>query len=489
MAAETLRSYLRVSRDLSGRSASTERQDRELRERAERHGWAYHPAPYVDRGLSASMYAERGRPDFEALLRDLADGTFGADLLGLYEPSRGTRQPGEFEELLRLTATAKVRIYVATHDRVYDPANARDRRTLREDAIDSAYESDKTSERTRSEAAASAAAGRPWGSAPYGYRRVYNATNGRLEGQAEVPHEAEVIRDLFAKLAAGWSLSAIADDFCARGLTTRAGRPWTAKRLRYQATLEAYAGRRVHHGRTTPATWEPIVDPALFDQVQVMLSDPRRKTVRPGSGVHLLSFIGRCGVCGAPLAAAVRGEKPHYTCHAKSTCVQVNERLADEVATRAVIGYLSRPDVYEMLSAERGETPELQRIRADLAAARRQLQELHEAIGQRRLSIQAAMVAEPALLKTIADLERAEREATLPAVLVGLAGDEVEARWARMPMSAKREVCRLLFSPGVLGTLLVYPVADRSWCEDPSHGRPVRLCSHIVERRIRFGIE
>ncbi|MBQ3358480.1 MAG: hypothetical protein IJG47_06210 [Microbacterium sp.] len=53
-----------------------------------------------------------------------------------------------------------VRIWVTTHNRLYDPTNARDRRSLLEDAVDAEYESDKTSERRKRSAKAAAEAGR-----------------------------------------------------------------------------------------------------------------------------------------------------------------------------------------------------------------------------------------------------------------------------------------------------------------------------------------
>ena len=51
---------------------------------------------------------------------------------------------------------AGVVIYVTSHTRSYDPAVGRDRRNLQEDAVDSEYESSKTSDRVRRAMAANA---------------------------------------------------------------------------------------------------------------------------------------------------------------------------------------------------------------------------------------------------------------------------------------------------------------------------------------------
>lgn len=92
--------------------------------------------------------------------------------------SRGSRSVGEWVSLLELCERRSVRIHVVTHNRTYDPANGRDRRSLLEDAVDGEYESSKISTRSRRAAAANAAAGRPFGRIPYGYRRVFDPQPG-----------------------------------------------------------------------------------------------------------------------------------------------------------------------------------------------------------------------------------------------------------------------------------------------------------------------
>jgi DNA invertase Pin-like site-specific DNA recombinase len=87
-----------------------------------------------------------------------------------WEASRGSRRLSEWARFIELCEVADVRIHVTTHGRTYDPANARDRRTLQEDGTDSEYESAKTSARARRSTAAAAAKGQPHGRVPYGSR-------------------------------------------------------------------------------------------------------------------------------------------------------------------------------------------------------------------------------------------------------------------------------------------------------------------------------
>ena len=86
----------------------------------------------------------------------------------IWESSRGSRRVGEWVNLLELCEQRSVSIHVVTHNRTYDPANGRDRRSLLDDAVDGEYESSKMSARLRRAVAANAMAGRPGGRAPMG---------------------------------------------------------------------------------------------------------------------------------------------------------------------------------------------------------------------------------------------------------------------------------------------------------------------------------
>ncbi|WP_431880248.1 recombinase family protein [Micromonospora marina] len=496
MTTETLRGYLRISQDRQGRSTSTERQDAILAEHCARLGWAYHPTPYVDRGLSASSYGSKPRPDFEALMADLAGGTLGASIVGIYESSRGSRQPAEWEELIRLARAARVRFYVATHGRVYDPRNSRDRRSLREDATDSAYESDKTSERVTADAAVKAAEGRPWGNLPYGFMRVRDPRTGALVAQVPHPQEAPNVRDLFEKLADRWSLAAIAREWEARGVLNASGRPFSPKHLRQIAIKPAYAGFRVHHPRADqeeglppriyPAQWEPLVPPELFDTVQAILRDPTRKTTRAGLGIHLSTAVVRCGVCGGPTSSSERGGEPrHLRCHDRD-CLQINQEFIDYLVEEAIIDALTD----ESLTRRPGGTDErLDQVRAELAAVRLQLTDLAAALAARKISVLLAASAEPPLRQELARLEALDRELSVPPVLsrfVAPADTEARKRWAGMPMSARRDAARALCIPGRLGVPTVHRTTDRGWCAAREHERPLQTCVHTVGRRLTW---
>ena len=466
----TGREYLRVSQDRSGRARSVDEQHEDNVREARRHGFVLNGENYSElKAVSASRYSTKVRGGFDRLLADLEHGRFGADVQVLWESSRGSRV-GEWATLVDALEDAGVRVHVTTHARTYDPANARDRRSLMEDAVDSEYESGKVSARVRRAHAANAAAGLANGRVPYGYERRYQVQpNGRrvLHAQVPQPAEAAVVGELYDRLLAGHSLRAIARDFTARGILTRSGKPWPSQYLRDIALSPVYVGKVVHvpgaTSRTTfrgsidslpHAIWPALVEPAVFHQVRQRLLSPSRRSSRPGRGVHLLSMLARCDVCGSVLTVRYRRGAREYACRAGQH-TSIGADLLDEFATAAMLAYLAQPEVVAKLrQAPEGELAD---VRGKLAAVRAELAELRDAVGAGRHSVGSLIAAEPGLLTRVTGLEQRETELTTPHELAGLMapGADVAVRWAAAPMSARREVVRLLCVPQVLGELRV----------------------------------
>ncbi|MFI5888519.1 recombinase family protein [Actinoplanes sp. NPDC051513] len=462
---QTAREYLRVSRDKSGRERSPDEQHADHVVVGAERGWAL-GAAYRDIG-SASKYAVKARAGFDQLVADLETDCFGAELLILWEGSRGSRRTNEWVRLIELCEDRHVRIFIFTYERVFDPANPYDRADLLELAIKSELASAETSKRTRRAAAATAAAGRPAGRCPYGYRRRYDPVTRKFEAQEEEPQEAAVVRELFSRLHAGHSLRSIAMDFEERGIRTRSGRFFSSQHLRSLALMPAYAGIRVHDpgresGHTlspdakfTDAVWPALVDRLVFLAVKRRLTDPARVTTRPGRGVHLLSMIGLCDPCGGPLAAVRMREGQEYRCHRKS-CVRIGYAELNTFVEAAVVAYISRPENLAWLTA-RDDDEELLAARRQVAEIRSELDDLADQVGAGRLSASLAARAEPGIRARLNAAEAREAELATPAPLRDLIGADMDPveRWQNAPMSARREVVKLLFSPELIGQLRV----------------------------------
>jgi site-specific DNA recombinase len=121
------REYLRVSLDRSGRARSLEEQHADHVRVCGEQGWVLDEQAYRDESVSASRYSRKARGGFEALIQDLEHGRFGAQVLMIWESSRGSCRVGEWVSLLELCEQRSVNIFVTTHGRVYDPGNGRDR--------------------------------------------------------------------------------------------------------------------------------------------------------------------------------------------------------------------------------------------------------------------------------------------------------------------------------------------------------------------------
>jgi DNA invertase Pin-like site-specific DNA recombinase len=476
------REYLRVSRDKSGRERSPEEQHGDHQFAASERGWSLGKA-YKDIG-SASKYAAKARQGFDKLVADLAADQFGAQILILWEGSRGSRRTNEWVNLIELCEDRGVKIFIFTYERLFDPANPYDRADLLELAIKSELASAETSKRTRRAAAATAAAGKPSGRCPYGYQRRYDPVTRKLVSQDEEPAEAAVVRELFDRLHQGHSLRSIEKDFERRGIRTRSGIVFSAQHLRSLAMNPTYSGQRVHDpGRTsghrlspkatfTQATWPALVDRTVFLAVKRRLTAPERVTTRPGRGVHLLSMIGLCDVCGGPIAARSGQRGREYVCHRKS-CVRVDYDELNTYAEAAILDYLSRPENLVWLTAK-DDDAELLAARQQVAEIRAELDDLADEVGSGHLSAGLAARAEPGILARLRAAEAREAELTTPTALRNFVGPRVDVvrRWRDAPMSARREAVRLLFSDQVCGQLRVRrsptpghrcPVEDRVW--------------------------
>jgi site-specific DNA recombinase len=462
---------LAYGRQSMGNDRSIAEQLESGRKRAATENWDI-LAEYSDR-ISASRYATKARDDWAKLLTALARPE--ATRLWLWETSRGDRKLSTWAAMLERCREHKVQVYVETHGRLYDMSNGRDMRTLCEDGVDNAYESDKISDRTVRAMQANAGAGIPQSRAPYGYRHLHD-DRGNFTERVKDQAEAANVEDLFGQIRQGHSLRAIERDWDQRGIRTRTGKRFSAQHLRDMAMNPAYAALRVHlttedrkaqNGRSrldtaTEGDWPPIILREEFYAVREILTSPARKTSRPGRAVHLLSVspAARCGVCDGPLAAehrpmgADRERRWMYFCQ-KSGHVRISEADLDQLATDAILGYLSRPDVYTAFDTTDG--PELAKVRGELAGLRSQRRELADAVTKRGKSVTWALAADDDYERQIITLETRERELTTPDVLRGLMapGPDVDDRWASAPMSTRREVARLVLAADRLGTMKV----------------------------------
>jgi site-specific DNA recombinase len=435
------------SRFSKGYGNSIEEQEAEGRADCGSLGWGIYGV-YSDAARSASRFATRERKDWARLLADLGARRFG--ILWLWEASRGDRDAPEWFQLLALCRIQAVRIHIRTHRRTYDMSVPRDWRTLADEGVDSAYESEKTAERIKRNVAANAAAGRPHGRTPYGYERIYDQRTKQLVEQRPHTGRAPNVVEIFTRIAKLEPVLAIGRDLMARGIPGPDGGGWSRVMIRNIASNPAYIGRRVWKGEVIPGIWEPLVDEALFWRVQNVLNDPSRAHVRPTRARHLLSYVGTCDECGGPLTAVPRSSRPDlYSCDQKG-CVAIREDWLDEHVSAVVIGILSREDVYQASIA--GEDKAVLEARAEADELQARLDEMAGLVATNELTPRALAIAEAKARPRIRAAQERAAAAAVPLELRDLAGHQAEMPdlWDLMPLARKKQLLRVLIDGGIL---------------------------------------
>lgn len=325
------REYLRVSRDQSRKGKSPAQQHKENTASVEEQGWTLHPEPYRDNDRSASRYARKKREDFDRLVEDIKGGLFDADVLVLWELSRGSRRVSEWTAMLELLADTEIRIWVTSNERLYDPASDDDADDLLQAAVDSQRESTKTSKRISRDVKDSAKEGLPHGKKLYGYDREYDPKTRELKRVFFVEHEAAVVREAGERVLKGETFYEIAADFNRREIPPRRASfkehrrhlGWTSVAIRQMLEMESYAGKRVHRPKkkrksdpqvvkVVDGQWPAMFEPDVWERIQVELEkrrtvDARGNQVKPREAnwdnKHLMSGLAVCAEenCGAIL--------------------------------------------------------------------------------------------------------------------------------------------------------------------------------------------
>ena len=493
-----VREYLRVSKDRAGRGKSPDQQHSENAAAVERQGWVLHPLPpYRDTDRSASEFARKVREDFERLISDLMADRFDADVLALWESSRGSRRVDEWVGLVNLCRKRGVRIWVTTHGRLYDPGNARDRRSMLEDAVDAEYESAKTSERIRRDVRAAAESGRPHGKAIWGYRRIYDERTRDLVKVVPDPETAPLVQEAARMVLGGASMYSVAKLFNERGVPTR--RPitkekrrslgWSGTAVKQMLSMPTYAGFRTHNGELIPdAMWPPLIEPEDWRRLQAVMSPPERRRTNDWPARHLLAGIALCGECGGPLRVGKQNKGrrkdkdgnplprprdedgnelpyPHYHTYLcvgtldgvqgrpgrEGFHVAVKEEYLDKAVSEALIERLGKPDFLAMLG-QRGEGADAERaeIVEEIDGYKRYLEEVREkAAEQMRFDL---LIDQEARLQPRIDAAQKRLAAlavTDPAVVALAQSGGVREAWETMDLPTKRRVLRAVVSPVV----------------------------------------
>lgn len=168
--------------------------------------------------------------------------------------------------------------------------------------------------------------------APFGYRTV----NHELVIYEE---EAAVVRELFARFAAGESYFALTRWLNASGFRTRRGNTFQNRSVRYMLTNPTYIGMNAwtpgrgkkrnteylmdENTHIEKGSHEPLVDQETWDKVQARIADLRDQFThdsRPATHADWCSGLVHCSTCGEPMIRTQQKRKSgnvyaYWTCN------------------------------------------------------------------------------------------------------------------------------------------------------------------------------
>lgn len=253
-------------------------------------GWTLIRSRYDDGGFSGGSTE---RPALQRLLDDIR--AKKVDVIVVYKVDRLTRSLADFAKLVELFDAHGVSFVSVTQQ--FNTTTSMGRLTLNVLLSFAQFEREVTSERIRDKIAASKRKGL-WvgGNVPLGYTAVDKKI-------VVLPDEAEVVRMIFKTYDRLGSLDKVMAALREQGMTTKrktlktgrtiGGIPFNRGPLAYLLRNRFYIGDVVYKDEILKGEQEPILDRALFDRVQDMLSAQRvaKAQVRSNSNALLMGLI------------------------------------------------------------------------------------------------------------------------------------------------------------------------------------------------------
>jgi site-specific DNA recombinase len=368
--------YKRISYDKLGLAEGVARQDEDCELLRERMGWGPFVRRYDENDTSA--YRKRKvrladgkvafrviRPAFRQMLDDLECEII--DGIVFYDMDRLARQPRDLEDLIDWVEYKKVPVKPVTGD--IDLMTSGGRMLARMLVSVALKSSEDTSRRQARAAVQHAQQGRVMRGGP---RRF----GWEPDGQTLVSAEAELLREVAARVEQGESLTSIALEFQRRQIPTVGGKKWTRTALNNimrnprLGGIRAYTGvfhenqpkvnewwlRAVRYdGEWVRGDWTPILTADEWILLQNTLDAgagrgaKNVKTPAATGRKHLLSGLCICGKCEMRMVGRMVRSMRMYGCRPKDLggCngVSRNADKVDRLVVALAIDYLAREKV------------------------------------------------------------------------------------------------------------------------------------------------
>jgi DNA invertase Pin-like site-specific DNA recombinase len=428
--------YCRLSLARFGDTTKVDDQERICRELAEMRSWTVGKV-YTDNSKSA-WQRDRRRPGWDAMLADIDAGLITS--LVVYHGDRLIRHPWDLEVLLNLVDQRGMTIANPTGD--YQLDVAADRFVLRILTAKACLESDDTSRRKKAGFARMARKG----IAPAAGGRYHRGFGYDTAGRDQVPGEADALREAAKRVLDGGTLTAIAADLAARGITSTSGQPMSGRLLKSLLLRPRMAGLMADG---MPGSWPAIIEPEQQRELAEVLGGRAAGAAWSNTPAYLLSGIAVCWSCERGLQRQSAGRAGRlsmgYGCVTPG-CRKTHRDMAmlDRYVSRRVVQRLSRPD------NPAGQVPG-PRLAGQIAALLGQKTETELAIadpaqGSRLGLLLARLDAVERRLAEARELAGGDAAARLRARHQGISADEFDS----LPLGVRRSLVAACFRIVVL---------------------------------------
>lgn len=232
------------------------------------------------------------------------------------------------------------------------------------------------------------------GQIPFGYRR---GEDGRF---AIDEVEAPIVQEIYRRIRDGSRICDIIHDMNERGIRTKHGKLWSKSSFNTLLSNERYTGVYIYKDTRIPGGMPQIIDPALFDAVQLIMhtkKNPRKNSGSEGipqrrrqeNGIYYLTGKLFCGHCHSPMVGvsgrskkgplyyyyACKGKRTEHSCDKKNVnrdfiekfiAAALKETMLNDTAIRALADAAVR---YQQQKSPSAEIETLQLRAAELKKA------------------------------------------------------------------------------------------------------------------------
>jgi Recombinase/Resolvase, N terminal domain len=342
------------------------------------------------------------------MLADIRDGGIGAVVA--WDLDRLHRRPIELEYFMALADEKHLALATVSGD--VDLSTAQGRLVARLKGSVAAHEGEHRKARQLRAARQRADQGIPNWSQAFGYL----GDTRQLD-----PHTAPLVKQAYADVLAGASLTGICRQWNADGVRTVTGRPWTAEVLTHFMRKPRNAGLRAYKGEIVgKGTWPPLVDESTWRAAQAVLDAPSRVPGRKAVRRHLLTGVALCGKCRHTLSGSYRTDgRIVYVCkhcHGVSILAENVEPMAYQI----VAGRLAKSDATDLLKAEQHDTAEAEKLRTERATLLVELDNIGVERADGLLTGKQAKIATDRITEKLAGIEARQQDQDRLRVLDGI---------------------------------------------------------------------